>query len=42
MFTVKLKDGTITKVDLEEMEQFLKDNRDLIGVQTKVMGKRRG
>lgn len=41
MFTVKLKNGQMVQVPLEELETFLEENRDQIEVRHKKMGKRR-
>ena len=41
MFTVQLKNGDTVQVPLEELEEFLEQNRDRIQVRQKKMEKRR-
>lgn len=41
MFAVRLKNGNIVRVSLEELEELLEKKREQIQVQHKKMGKRR-
>jgi hypothetical protein len=41
MFTAYLKNGETVHVPVEQMEEFIAQNRELLQVQQKEMGKRR-
>lgn len=41
MFTVHLKNGETVQVELEDLKDYLNNNRDTIKVQQKEMGQRR-